>query len=149
MSKVFLEKKKHILSALNVPSTEYTDLSPKGSVDEGIRGLIDVINSVPGLVTTSSCAGRVSIYVEGKKRNALDQNEGQAIAGKGGKGGGKWIFVSHDPVSLDNEAWTGSLLAKFELQLYAGSEISETESLIHLKFEPMVGATTKGKKEDQ
>jgi tRNA wybutosine-synthesizing protein 3 len=143
MSKSFLEKKKTIFSALNVSPAEYTDLSPKGSIDEGIRELINVINSVPGLVTTSSCAGRVSVYVEGKKKSSSDPRENETIAGQGGKGGGRWIFVSHDPVSLNTDDWCGSLLAKFGLKFHPGVDISETASLIHLKFEPMVGAWRK------
>jgi tRNA wybutosine-synthesizing protein 3 len=143
MSKSFLEKKKSILNALNVSPVDYTDHSPKGSIDEGIRGLINIINSVSGLVTTSSCAGRVSIYVERKKNSPSDPLENDTITGQGGKGGGRWIFVSHDPVSLDNDAWCGSLLAKFGLKFHPGVDISETASLIHLKFEPMVGAWRK------
>src|SRR5689334_3638228 len=53
---MFQEKKKKILKQLNTPDAEYSDLSPKGSVDEGIRDLISDINEVSGLVTTSSCA---------------------------------------------------------------------------------------------
>ncbi|KAK2067463.1 hypothetical protein P8C59_001202 [Phyllachora maydis] len=43
-----------------VPSAmDYTDASPKGSIDAGIRDLIDGINDkYDGLVTTSSCGGR-------------------------------------------------------------------------------------------
>lgn len=51
---VFESRKRKILADLSVPDTEYTDLSPKGSVDEGIRDLIRDINALPGLVTTSS-----------------------------------------------------------------------------------------------
>lgn len=46
----------------------YADLSPKGTVDAGIRELIGEINAREGLVTTSSCAGRVSVFLEGKKK---------------------------------------------------------------------------------
>ncbi|KAL2021013.1 hypothetical protein VTK56DRAFT_7787 [Thermocarpiscus australiensis] len=63
----FVARKAKILSQLAVPDEEYTDASPKGSVDANIRHLIDQINGHAGLVTTSSCAGRVSVYLEGRK----------------------------------------------------------------------------------
>jgi Methyltransferase TYW3 len=135
MSKSFVDKKKKILEALSVSPSEYADLSPKGSVDEGIRDLIDLINSTSGLVTTSSCAGRVSVYVEGQKK---DRNDSDANAGQSGKGGGRWIFVSHDPLDLSRLEWSGSLLSKFELQLSLGKGIASGASLVHIKFEPMV-----------
>ena len=61
---LFAAKKAKILSQLSVPDAEYSDASPKGSVDDGIRDLIDEINALDGLVTTSSCAGRVSVFVK-------------------------------------------------------------------------------------
>lgn len=134
----FQQKKKQILEALNVSSTDYTDLSPKGSVDEGIVKLIGVVNAIPGLVTTSSCAGRVSVYVEGKKKNAEASTDNKAIAGTGGKGGGRWIFVSHDPINLNDEEWSISSLDKFGLHKASHETIPAQSSLIHIKFEPMV-----------
>ncbi|EED19343.1 DUF207 domain protein [Talaromyces stipitatus ATCC 10500] len=133
----FVARKSKILSDLSVPDAEYTDLSPKGSVDEGIRDLIRDINALDGLVTTSSCAGRVSVFVEGSKKTKKKQKtdtisaadeESQAVnqaasqvkgqfedektenedrdgreggrmfAPSGGKGEGRWLYVSHDPV---------------------------------------------------
>lgn len=116
ISKSFESRKHKILKDLSVPDEEYTDLSPKGSVDEGIRDLIHNINELPGLVTTSSCAGRISIYLEGNKAAISVKNEDEdevlndkdlvsvqkRFAATGGKGGGgKWLFVSHDPVKSD------------------------------------------------
>ncbi|OAL73721.1 hypothetical protein A7D00_1749 [Trichophyton violaceum] len=60
----FTSKKEKILRDLSVPEEDYTDLSPKGSVDVAIIPLIRDINRLPGLVTTSSCAGRISVFVE-------------------------------------------------------------------------------------
>lgn len=39
-------------------------------MDAGIRDLIDEINAVDGLVTTSSCAGRISVFLEGQRGGA-------------------------------------------------------------------------------
>lgn len=63
----FVRRKETILAQLALPDDEYTDLSPKGTVDAGIRDLIDEINALDGLVTTSSCAGRVSVFLEGRR----------------------------------------------------------------------------------
>jgi tRNA wybutosine-synthesizing protein 3 len=113
-------KKSKILSSLAAPSETYTDLSPKGCVDDGIRDLIQRINSLDGVVTTSSCAGRVSVFLEGRRSKTAssvvdardDEDEGQEEGGRrggrgasdGGKGrGGRWLFVSHEPVSVPVE----------------------------------------------
>ncbi|KAL1970337.1 hypothetical protein VTN77DRAFT_5497 [Rasamsonia byssochlamydoides] len=71
----FLSRKRKILADLSVPDDQYTDLSPKGSVDEGIRELIRDVNALEGLVTTSSCAGRVSVFVEGSKKRKEKNRE--------------------------------------------------------------------------
>lgn len=157
----FISKKKRILQRLAVPLETYDDLSPKGSIDEGIRDLIDEINQLEGCVTTSSCAGRISIFSEGNKVSAAGQesrvisrseSEGasgnvqddlirETTAGIGGKGGGgKWLFVSHDRLCFGERnsdlTKTFGMVKRSEgriLQAYeAGSR------LIHFKFEPMV-----------
>ena len=90
-----------------VPSVPLPDKSPKGSVDSQITTLITEINGYEGLVTTSSCAGRVSVYVEGRgTAGAVFTTDGdgdgetrlKATATVGGKGGGRWAYVSHDPI---------------------------------------------------
>lgn len=121
----FTIRKLKILEQLSVPDAEYTDASPKGSVDVGILELIGELNALDGFVTTSSCAGRVSVFLEGRRAAPTSAPAGTAgvddshlrsatqsddnvngstntlttIAGPGGKGGGgTWLFVSHDPV---------------------------------------------------
>lgn len=121
----FRQKKDGILRRLAAPGAQYADASPKGSVDGRVRGLIAELNGGPGWVTTSSCSGRVSVFVEGEKggEGAGPQREGPGHhrgdpgagpaaeaaalpsparpAGVGGKGGGGgWLFVSHDPLVL-------------------------------------------------
>ena len=94
----FEARKSKILKELSLPDAEYTDLSPKGSVDEGIRDLIRDINGLPGLVTTSSCAGRISVFLEGHKKSTASQQESERqFAPSGGKGTGRWLYVSHEP----------------------------------------------------
>lgn len=63
-SQAFTTKRTAILNALSQPQDDYTDASPKGSVDDQIRGLIEQINSHDTCVTTSSCAGRIAVFLE-------------------------------------------------------------------------------------
>jgi tRNA wybutosine-synthesizing protein 3 len=168
----FISKKKNILEKLSIPFGEYDDLSPKGSIDEGIRELIDKINSLPGYVTTSSCSGRISIFLEGPKASTtapLDpepeeaesneredlgrdsdtssiENERQAkeqVASTGGKGGGKWMFVCHDPINYASDSGEVDWIEQFDMvPILEDQKMSEEEMwglrLIHFKFEPMV-----------
>lgn len=101
----FTAKKNSILSSLSIPEISYTDLSPKGSVDIPIKPLIDRINALDGIVTTSSCSGRVSVFLEGRKGGKSEKEDGDGVRGleqiavPGGKGrGGRWLFVSHEAV---------------------------------------------------
>jgi len=129
VSATFAAKKAQVLSLLTQPEEDYTDKSPKGTVDAQIRDLIDEINAYDGLVTTSSCAGRVAVFVEGPKakvggqprpdvqgdevahddekdaqQSAADEANKDAATttttSPGGKGGGRWLYVSHDPITL-------------------------------------------------
>lgn len=143
MSNRFTTRKEQILEQLEVPDGEYHDLSPKGSVDAPIRELIDEINALDGLVTTSSCSGRISVFLEGRKAIADDPAEEseEPRAGPGGKGGGgAWLFISHDPVEHSQEpnlTW----ISKFGMHA-EGDQLSHTpvvsSRFIHIKFEPMV-----------
>lgn len=122
-------------------------------------------------MTTSSCAGRFSVYLDGEKGGRKDargevgeeevedkkgdkdekwEGGGQGDEGSmnenvksGGKGGGRWLFVSHDPVQTDDS--TGEVSEKkytelFGMQAYDGQQVTmgSHSRLIHFKFEPMV-----------
>ena len=155
----FATKKDAILASLSTPESAYTDLSPKGSVDAAIKPLIDRINALEGVVTTSSCAGRVSIFLEGRKQSKGREGRGDAqdnedfgketeqIAVPGGKGmGGKWLYVSHEPVALSNKGEAKGALTEL---LGLGSSGAQSEALgltgdvnemrlVRFQFEPMV-----------
>ena len=159
----FLHKKRKILDQLAVPQSEYDDLSPKGSIDEAIRELIDEINGFEGLVTTSSCAGRISVFLEGRKKSqegddgngdeevvsglggepeGLSREKGAGVGGKGG--GGRWLFVSHESLQLEEDKSMD--LAKFlGMERDGGSaklqHHARDRRFIHYKFEPMVSQT--------
>ena len=139
ISETFARRKGKILQELSVPHAEYSDRSPKGTVDEGIRQLINEINAYEGLVTTSSCAGRISVFQEG---NGISSDMPGV---PGGKGGGKFLFVSHEPVVLSED---GSLRQLPEI--FGGGEgpggdgvcVSDTwapgQRFVRFAFEPMV-----------
>ena len=149
----FTLKKQKILESLAIPDAEYNDLSPKGSVDEGIRDLINRINALDGIVTTSSCAGRISVFLEGSKEQYESANEGTAEAPggqslqatvPGGKGrGGRWLFVSHDPLIIPpkENAKSKPLTELFELstQEHIPKVINPSKTrFVRFQFEPMV-----------
>ncbi|KAL1311347.1 hypothetical protein AAFC00_001521 [Neodothiora populina] len=139
---VFQNKKQKILQQLAVPDSSYHDASPKGTVDLGIRALVDEINVLDALVTTSSCAGRIAVYLEGRKKNrdiVQEDDSEEANAGSGGKGGGQWLFVSHDP--LPSEQQGRNLTSMFGMSTSSGISIptsAKDTRWVRCKFEPMI-----------
>lgn len=142
MQSRFEVKKRKILEQLDAPEDEYQDLSPKGSVDEPIRSLIGDINRLNGLVTTSSCSGRISVFLEGRKDSEGTKSPPETDvprAGPGGKGGGGlWLSLTHSPVEVPKDATTSHFMAKFGLEKTGETTPSINCRYIHLKFEPMV-----------
>ncbi|KAF1963182.1 hypothetical protein CC80DRAFT_487578 [Byssothecium circinans] len=139
----FLDRKRKILEQLDAPDEVYHDLSPKGSVDLPIRALIRDINRLDGLVTTSSCSGRISAFLEGSKRAeaSLPEPQETTIAGPGGKGGGGlWLFISHDAISMPEDGASSSFMSDFGLRKCdsADGRAQVSSRYIHLKFEPMI-----------
>lgn len=141
----FTERKKKILSQLAVPDQDYTDLSPKGSVDEAIRTFVDEINLLEGYVTTSSCAGRIAVFLDGanKKDDAIIDEEDaiSSASTKGGKGGGQWLYVSHSSLDLSSVQQEGELLNLFGIKTDDGVSVPSSDNrprFVHFRFEPMV-----------
>ena len=76
MEDVFAAGKAATLGKLGKP-----DKSRQGSVDEAAWPMIETVNALPDYYTTSSCAGRINVFLEpdsGKKHDA------------------QWLFVTHD-----------------------------------------------------
>ena len=154
ISPVFKTLKSRILSSLSVDPSVYTDASPKGSVDSGIRDLIDGINRLDGVVTTSSCAGRVSAFLEGSKdfvgpggENGDEVAEGGTqTAVPGGKGRrGRWLYVSHDPISIPSNKEKNHFTRLFGLELGdqsapTSSTSPSTRRFVRFQFEPFVSS---------
>ena len=151
----FAARKRSILEQLEIPDAEYTDASPKGSIDEGIRQLVDNINGLKGFVTTSSCAGRVAVYLEGRAKAAKQHDndvgtqahiastpdDSQGTLQAGGKGGGEWLFVSHEPVRLEVYSEPNALASLLGLPSKSAANIHIDPAgsrFVHFKFEPMV-----------
>ncbi|PVH98368.1 hypothetical protein DM02DRAFT_657403 [Periconia macrospinosa] len=140
----FQTRKQKILEQLGVPDSDYHDLSPKGSVDEPIRGLIRDINGVAGLITTSSCSGRISVFLEGQRADVsvvVEQPQEKTVAGPGGKGGGgSWLFISHDAVPMSETEGVEGFMEMFKLKTRDSSDRAPAVSAryIHIKFEPMI-----------
>ena len=147
---LFVRKKLTILEALATPDDEYSDLSPKGSVDISIRDLISEINDMEGLVTTSSCGGRISVFLEGGRtsvqQDSMEQHSSPAYV-PGGKGnGGRWLFVSHSTVAQQD---CGKPDDQYLSKLFGMSSYGEaskqhkpnTTRYVKFQFEPMVTHT--------
>ena len=142
----FTRKKDRILAELSVPENEYLDKSPKGSVDEGIRELIDEINAHEGLVTTSSCAGRISVFLEGEREHdqpdhvAVGSGQGPRTA-LGGKGGGSFLFTSHEALDLGSvsTSWTEAFkLKRVPIEKLRSMHFSPDARMVRFSFEPMI-----------
>jgi tRNA wybutosine-synthesizing protein 3 len=137
----FQTRKQKILEQLTVPDEQYQDLSPKGSVDAPIRALIGDLNVLEGLVTTSSCSGRISVFLEGRKADPAEVNpKDESPAGPGGKGGGGlWLYISHDPITTPPEG-PADLTTTFGLTKSGSADGTSIRArrYIHFKFEPMV-----------
>jgi tRNA wybutosine-synthesizing protein 3 len=169
---------------LTKPEEEYSDNSPKGTVDVQILDLIREINAYDGLVTTSSCAGRVAVFVEGptvtKEPAAAAEQSPDAsgddvedddrprklarpttTASPGGKGGGRWLYVSHDPIPIPSAeglkrtttgvlAGGGGQKSDYFTETFNLTPMTErptfqnaapakvTPRLIHLSFSPLI-----------
>ncbi|KAF3078165.1 hypothetical protein TWF569_003343 [Orbilia oligospora] len=145
----FNSRKKGILGAL----ASGTDASPKGSVDKQIIPIMELLNSHPGTVTTSSCSGRVSVFLEGRKQSstasASQQERETDVATAGGKGGdGRWLLVTHDNLlddilqeSRDDNAFLNTMFGGIPSEPAATQLIGELSSgtrYVHFKFEPMI-----------
>lgn len=113
----FSQKKLFILSQLAQTSETNLDASPKGTVDVHLLDLIGLINAHEDMVTTSSCSGRLSVFLEGDKvvpgaagsmgnERADSGDAGGEREKVGGKGqGGKWLYVTHEPDEVGVRDW--------------------------------------------
>ncbi|GEQ70041.1 hypothetical protein JCM33374_g3717 [Metschnikowia sp. JCM 33374] len=125
----FDQKKLSILREISDNSADAPDASPKGTIDVLCLPLIETINAHPDMVTTSSCSGRVSVFLEGNKSKTQ-------IGAKGNDG--RWLFVTHEPESL--LGWHESI--DFQYTPASGGDVlgesDEATRYILFKFEPLI-----------
>ncbi|KAJ2994974.1 hypothetical protein HDV02_001148 [Globomyces sp. JEL0801] len=86
------------------------DKSPKGTIDPLIFPFMELINATKDYKTTSSCSGRISVFVEK------------------GTEKGFWAFVSHERVPT----------IKFTQNIVYDGDIPENLPLVSFKFEPFI-----------
>lgn len=127
MQDSFDQKKASILLEISSNSSDSPDASPKGTIDELCLPIIEAINSKSHMVTTSSCSGRVSVFLEGIKNVDLGDTK---IGAKGNEG--KWIFVTHDPKSL------GKWYESVDLVYNNNYNTDIKTRYILFKFEPLI-----------
>mmetsp|Transcript_7427 Transcript_7427/g.9210 ORF Transcript_7427/g.9210 Transcript_7427/m.9210 type:complete len:276 (+) Transcript_7427:708-1535(+) len=131
MQDPFDQKKQSILAEIGTTDEATPDASPKGTIDEFCIPIINLINSNKDMVTTSSCSGRVSVFLEGVKN--IDQDDVK-IGAKGNQG--RWIFVTHDPKDLSD--WFSSVDFKYITDISSYKSTSVTTRYILYKFEPLI-----------
>lgn len=139
------------------------DKSPKGSVDEKIRPLVNLINLHPEFVTLSSCSGRVAMFdpagsccddhqlegsvargesmtIDESDNTSTTQQQQQTKEVKGtdisGKGRGKWIFVTHDILPDLGEQIIASLKQAGAQRSLQTTTMMDDNSPITFKHEP-------------
>ncbi|GMG39335.1 unnamed protein product [Ambrosiozyma monospora] len=158
MSEPFDQKKAAILSEIDITSSDNPDASPKGTIDELCIPIIKLINSHKDMFTTSSCSGRISVFVEGSKkaktkklaskteepdttitsgvseRNQGETNDNFKIGAKGE--GGHWLFVTHDDSKLDN--WWKDKNINFENNSSKIQDLNLSTRYVLFKFEPLI-----------
>ncbi|CUS20716.1 LAQU0S01e13014g1_1 [Lachancea quebecensis] len=124
----FQQKKEHILAEIKSSSL---DLSPKGTIDELCFPIMNLINAHMDMVTTSSCSGRLSVFVEGNKVHDKEIKTG-------GKGeGGKWLFVTHDREQV--KSWIEKLEEPVIFQSeYNLKRMGASTRYILYKYEPFI-----------
>ncbi|KAK5782436.1 hypothetical protein RI543_000373 [Arxiozyma heterogenica] len=128
----FDQKKKAILEEIN--SLE-PDLSPKGTIDQLCLPIMHLINSHKDMVTTSSCSGRISVFVEGEK--LINREEAKS----GGKGlGGRWLFVTHEQDKVLN--WLDKISDTEQIQFLPAddttNEFDNSVRYVLYKYEPFI-----------
>lgn len=116
----FDQKKAVILEEISTTSDQSPDASPKGTIDELCRPIIDLINAHKDMFTTSLCSGRVSVFLEGIK----DKTQ---VGAKGNEG--RWLFVTHNKADVPN--WWRSID-------FVGGDPAVSLRYILFKFEPLI-----------
>ncbi|KAJ3188246.1 hypothetical protein HDU85_005396 [Gaertneriomyces sp. JEL0708] len=108
------------------------DKSPKGSIDEHAKPLLGAINQCQDLVTTSSCSGRIAVYVDASPNNLEKVRKG-----------GVWLSVSHDPLPNESSSLWQALFPNHSttsqtLQFCSNATLKLDDPIVYFKFEPFI-----------
>ena len=126
----FESRKDRILKELQYDSaTSSPDKSPKGFVDEPIIPLIGCINESKSFYTTSSCSGRISLFLQESFDENKDNDEHHTITKKGGE----WLLISHG--LIDNDQITKKI---YNYKQKKNNKNPNKQIEISLKFEPFI-----------
>ena len=119
----FAQRKASTLAEL---ALDAGDLSRAGHVDARARDEVALVNTHPPFFTTSSCAGRVSLFADPTAETRA-----------AGMKGGEWVYVSHDPA--DAAAVVSAVRRKLgEETDAASSSTPDPECSLVLRFEPFI-----------
>ena len=120
----FAQRKASTLAEL---ALDAGDLSRAGHVDARARAVVALVNTHPAFFTTSSCAGRVSLFADPTAETRA-----------AGMKGGEWVYVSHDPA--DAAAVVSAVRRKLGEGTDAASSSStpDPETSLVLRFEPFI-----------
>ena len=119
----FAQRKASTLAEL---ALDAGDLSRAGHVDARARAVVALVNTHPAFFTTSSCAGRVSLFADPTAETRA-----------AGMKGGEWVYVSHDPA--DAAAVVSAVRRKLgEETDAASSSTPDPECSLVLRFEPFI-----------
>ncbi|KAJ1651806.1 hypothetical protein IWQ61_007713, partial [Dispira simplex] len=143
----FIARKPHILADI---LTQTNDKSPKGSIDEPIQPLLALLNRHPDYVTTSSCSGRVAVYAD-QPTATITTTTTTPIIQSAARQAGQWLFVSHEPVNVDQYTTSQSLYQLCLGPLTVDSSVVPNShgvtnptnvmgiaGLVSFKFEPLI-----------
>lgn len=134
----FDQKKRYLLSEISVNSDLNPDASPKGTIDSLCIPLINLINSHKDMVTTSSCSGRLSVFLEGSKDLNLSEDSSRENVKIGAKGdGGHWLFVSHEKDEIKDWWKREYINFKYESNLQ-DQEYRPNTRYVLFKYEPLI-----------
>src|SRR5437763_16561253 len=81
---LFDQRRTKILQEL---ASNEPDLSPRGSPDDGVLALLELLNTHHDYTTTSSCSGRAVVFLDADRD------------GQGDDARGRWLMNRHTPIT--------------------------------------------------
>lgn len=144
ISSGFAAQKTDLLQQLTAPPASDANIpSRSSSIDVGIQKLVDEINGIETLVTTSGCAGRIVVYLEGTSLTSppshLDDHARISVVSTSADYNGQSLFVSHDPLPLSGRGPVAPMLGLSDHTNLGIPPSIEGVRWVRCKFESMVG----------